>query len=824
MNRINLNGEWLVEGTAPDGGKIEFLGTVPGSALNDLLKFEGKGSVDIFYRDNAEQYQKYENYDWTYTKKFNMDSVSGKINLVFEKLDTYCDLYLNSVHLGYCENNFIDYTFDVSDVLFEGENNLEVRFYSPIAAVRGKVQRDAAFTAERMNTRRIQCTYGWDWTMRFVTCGISQDVCLERIDTGIKVSDAYIYTKSIDEESAQIGIDIDFEDFKSGGTVDFEIYSPEGELVAKRSKYYEEEFMRMSFDVAEPELWYPAGYGEQPLYRIVIRCGDRVLFEETFGIRTIKVMQISDNEGSEFYNKCLEIKKAERSHEFDKNTEFSGFILKINGKKIMCKGGNWVPCEPYAQGSTDQKITKILTLAKDMGVNMIRVWGGGDFETDHFYNECSRLGIMVTQDFLMACATYPEKEQWFLNHLKKEAEFAAKKLRNKTCLVWWSGDNENACKGCDTDEDYTGRNSAFKAIAPVIYKRDPYREFFPSSPYGGNLYASVTAGTSHNTNFLSHWLRYIDNSDMKDYKDKYKEFRARFIAEEPSMGVCSLPSLKKFMSDEDIYGDDKKMWLYHTKTNPCMKELFDYMSDMAQKILGGFEDPNDRLFKYKYIQYEWVRFCVEQVRREKWFSSGIVFWMLNDCWPAAGGWSFIDYYCQPKASYYSFKRAAKPVIASIDRENKEYKLYICNDSNAQMVKCRAIKLSKNLKDFTILLEDEVNIAENTSGDAFKISADEIKSDETLIFEVTDNVGNTDRAFYKQGDLNIEDCTSELEVVKTCDTQITVKSKSYIHAVEFEAESVFSDNYFSLLPGEEKIVEFEKCGNGDIDIKAYTIKI
>ena len=821
MTQIMLNGEWDVEAFSPNGERTEMKGTVPGSALNDIIVSDGITPDDVFYRDNAEQYQKYENYDWIYTKKFDINSVSGRINLVFKKLDTYCDIYLNSTHLGYCENNFIDYTFDVSDILCEGENTLQVRFYSPIMAVRGKVQRNAAFTAERMNTRRIQCTYGWDWTMRFVTCGISQDVYLEQIDEGIKVSDAYIYTKSVDEDSAQIGLDIDFVDFRPGGIIDFEIYSPEEKIVVKYSKYYEEEFMRMSFDIANPKLWYPVGYGEQPLYRMVIKCGERVLYEETFGIRTVKVMQISDDEGSEFYNKCLEVKKGEHAQEYDKNTEFSGFILKINGKKIMCKGGNWVPCEPFPQGSTDEKITKLLTLAKDAGVNMLRVWGGGDFETDHFYNECSRLGIMVTQDFLMACATYPEKEQWFLNHLKKEAEFAAKKLRNKTCLVWWNGDNENAYKGYDTKEDYIGRYSAFKAIAPVIYKRDPYREFFPSSPYGGNMYASVTAGTSHNTNFLSYWLRYIENSDMSDYKDKYKEFRARFIAEEPSMGVISKPSLRRFMTDGDIFGDDKTIWLYHTKTNPYMKELFDYMSDMSCKILGDFTNAEDRLFKYKYIQFEWVRFCMEQARREKWFTSGMLFWMFNDCWPAAGGWSFVDYYGIPKAAYYSFKRAAKPVVCCIDKKDEGYSLYICNDGKAQNIKYKCVLMS-NGKCKT-LIEEEIQIDENSSCVAFKMK-NNIKENDVLLLEIEDESGNRDRAFYKQGDLEIVPCNEKLEILKKTDNYIEVKANSYIHAVELEGEAVFEDSYFSMLPGETKTVSFEKIGNTDIEITAYTLKL
>jgi beta-mannosidase len=294
---------------------------------------------------------------------------------------------------------------------------------------------------------------------------------------------------------------------------------------------------------------------------------------------------------------------------------------------------------------------------------MLRVWGGGAFETKHFYNECSRLGIMVTQDFLMACGAYPEEEAWFIEELRKEAEYVARLCRNQPCLVWWSGDNENAVKGCDTDEDYRGRRSAYLGIAPVIYRLDPCRRFLPSSPFGGKLYASNTVGTTHNTQYLGHLFEYLERDDLSDYKDEFKKYRARFIAEEPQLGAVSLPSLRRFMNNSDIFDNDN-MWRYHTKSNPSVKtELFDYMLGMAEKILGKFEDPYDKLFKLQYLQYEWIRVVMEQAKREREFCSGLVFWMMNDCWPAASGWALIDFYNLPKNAFYSFRRCAKPLLA-----------------------------------------------------------------------------------------------------------------------------------------------------------------
>lgn len=529
MKKIDLNGLWRLSGISPQGEKIELTGNMPGSALSAVLNSEIEKKLgDVFYRDNAEKIQKYENYSWIFSKTFEVEDANKKMLLVFEKLDTYCDVYVNDRHIAYSDNGYIRHSFDISEYVKTGENTISIYFYSPLLQTNGTKASPCAFADyRRLYTRRPQCTYGWDWTMRFVTCGIG-DAYIKEISDAMKVETAYVYTKGIDEDSAEIVIDVDFADYECGGIVDVKIIAPDGEIAAKYKRYNEESFMRINLDVENPRLWYPNGYGEQNLYTLEISCENEILYTAAFGIRTIKIMELPDKEGGENYKKCIELKKTNFSEFYDKNEEFSGFILKINGTKIMCKGANWVPCEPFAKGNTDQKITRILELAKEAGVNMLRVWGGGDFETEHFYDECSRLGIMVTQDFLMACGKYPEDDKWFLDQLREEAEYISELIRNKACLVWWSGDNENAIEGCDTDIDYQGRASAYKAIFPVLSKRDYNRRFLASSPYGGSFYASNTKGTTHNSQFLGLGLfPYMLKEDVSDYKDYFKLYNAR---------------------------------------------------------------------------------------------------------------------------------------------------------------------------------------------------------------------------------------------------------------------------------------------------------
>jgi beta-mannosidase len=192
-NIILLNGEWEVSGESPSGEELTLLGSVPGCALNDILNSGiEKEYNDIFYRDNAEQFQKYEDYSWHYKKSFVLEETDGNVELVFERLDTYCDIYLNGNHISYCDNGNIEHIFEVSKELCVGENILEVYFYSPIQMNRGRRKRRfCAFSENRLYTRRMQCTYGWDWTMRFVTCGIG-NAYLRILDKGIKTESVYV--------------------------------------------------------------------------------------------------------------------------------------------------------------------------------------------------------------------------------------------------------------------------------------------------------------------------------------------------------------------------------------------------------------------------------------------------------------------------------------------------------------------------------------------------------------------------------------------------------------------------------------------------------
>ncbi|MBE7011431.1 MAG: hypothetical protein E7415_02030 [Ruminococcaceae bacterium] len=303
MRIIDLNGKWEACGTAPNGEKVNICGNVPGSALNDIVNSEISEEKDIFYRDNAEKFQKYELYNWVYTKKFIIDESLKNAELVFEKLDTYCDIYLNDKHIAYCDNAYIPHSFDVEDALVIGENTIEVYFYSSIMKIDGKKERYAGFSAPRLYCRRPQYSFGWDWAMRFVSCGISGDVCIRERNDGIKIESVYVYTKSIDGECAEIGIEVNFKDFEKGSLINLRIEDPLREIIRTRSIWCSEEMLREILYIRNPKLWFPIGYGEHPLYKLYIECNGTENCTE-FGIRTVRLLQLPDEKEGEYYNKC----------------------------------------------------------------------------------------------------------------------------------------------------------------------------------------------------------------------------------------------------------------------------------------------------------------------------------------------------------------------------------------------------------------------------------------------------------------------------------------------------------------------------------------
>lgn len=817
MKNIYLPSEWTL---TSDAVASAVSAVVPGCVHADLRR---AGIIpDMFYRDNNKELAYIENNDWCYSCSFEAEA-HPEACLVFEGLDTYADVYLNGIHIGSADNMFLPHSFPVGEYLRTGNNRVEVKFRSPIKEVEGLPLHDGAFTRERMNTRRIQCTYSWDWVDRFVTMGIYRPVYLS-YPNGIDVEGVYVYTERIDDFGAQIYTEISFKNYSESALAAVEILSPSGEVVGESRFYADRATYVRRFDIADPKLWYPQGYGDSPLYKLRVTVGENT-HEECFGIRTIRILQLVDEAGSDYYDLALSMQSTPQGRMYDKNKSFSGFKVIVNGVPVLCKGGNWVPCEPLPSEESDEKIALLVERARDMGVNFLRVWGGGLFEKSAFYDACDRMGILVAQDFLMACGSYPEKEEWFIDALRRESEYAVKYLRNHACLAWWHGDNENATEGSDTQSDYLGRDSALSGLADNIYRYDPNRVFLPSSPYGGETYGSITVGTTHTTNFLCQIFEYFDSSDCRDYKEYLGGFGARFISEEGTFGAISRPSMLKFLTEWDLLGDDTEQMLeYHTKGNPALKKsIFHYMTSYARRAFGAPTDPEDKFFKYKYAQYEWVRVAFEAAKRRLGYCNGLVFWMFNDCWPAALGWSFVDYYCLPKAAYYAFHRLSRELTVSVVEESGKYAAHVTADRNRRV----GYKLTARLLSLDGFEQLDEYVASGLSpryGTDVCVLPFECRGDAVVVADIEYD-GGCDRTVYKRGRLTMRPCRGGVSIVDRGEDYITVRAEEYIHALEFEGQYLFSDNYFTMLKGESRTVhftEYENNGGEDFTVLGYSL--
>lgn len=814
MRKIYLHEGWSF--TVPSlEGKI--CATVPGCLHTDLIK---AGKIEnIFYRDNNDKYGWVENCEPVYEARF--DAELGKdVTLKFDGIDTFAKIYLNGKYIGEVHNMFIPHAYAISDVLREKDNVLRVEFTSPIKAVEGMpVTPGFAFTGDRINARRIQCTYSWDWVDRFVTMGIFRPVYLEYRE-GLEIEDVYVRTDTVDRFGAALVAEYSFSGFDTPGIVEAEVISHTGMVVYRDKFYADRELVVRKMDIPEPELWYPAGYGEQPIYTLRAK-SESSRFDTTFGIRTIRIINHQDEPGSEYYERALEATKSEVAGCRTVDENFFGFRVIVNEKEIFCRGGNWVPCDPFQSEESDEKIRALVRSARDMGANILRVWGGGLFEKFAFYDECDRQGILICHDFLMACGQYPEKEEWFIKELLLESEYAVKFMRNHPSLAWFHGDNENAVDGSDIASDYVGRNSALDGILPSVYKYSKNIPLLASSPWGGNMYNSITSGTSHNTNFLGETFRYMYEKNCEDYKEYLAQFTSRFVAEEPSFGAICRESMLEFMTEDDLLGDDESILKYHCKTNPGLPtHIYDDVRAFAEKVLGAFADGEDRYFKMKYIQCEWVRLTLELTLRNLGYTNGVIYWMFNDCWPASVGWAFVDYYLRRKPSFYAFKRLSSEVVASVDVNNGQ--LVISNtatEPKAAEVRVHLLDLKDGLR--------EVEVTQKTVGlDTYSTAAMDISDSlgENILAVIdVESDGKTYRSYHKAGKLEIERCDN-FTVLSMDDTSVTLKANTYLQAVEIEGDYRFSDNYFTMLEGEIKTVTFEKLSDASkgVSVKSYTL--
>jgi len=682
MRKISLNGIWQLTCMEPQEGPPESIIKpclddgewldicVPGDVNDTLLKY---GKIpNPHYDTNARECYWITSKEWWYALKFDAIGIAGRtVELCMLNVDGNTDIWMNDVYLGETKNAFRLFRFNIKNYLKENGNVLMIRFKSIDQLLGGpRIHELAGWKGRRAFLRKPQFSFGWDWALPLPSIGLAGDVWLE-IDNECRFTD--ISVQPFISGRVDFSFEVTDAAKQKGYEITVRLWGHENDIrkVISRNTYKS----YISLQIEDPKLWFPNGYGEQHLYnyRVELAVDGRVedFYEGRVGLRESQILEEPFTE--------------------DAGPGYS-FWIKINNIPIFCKGANWIPLELWPGTVKPEQYEFYLRKAKEANFNMLRVWGGGIYESQLFYDLCDELGIMVWQDFMFASTGYPVDK--LRDEIIAEADFQIRRLRNHSCIVLWCGCNEDVyswtyspsyynqshaiSKQTQTKQQDTGVYSEEEEAWKVNRQKDdpqiytmilrgmvsklglgvPYVESSPQSrDDSGNM---PNSGNSH----ISCWKYALFESNGK-YETFRKHFEkvCSFDSEFCIQGPCSVKTLKSFMKPENHWPPNDA-WIYHIQRGHANLPHYEQTMRIAGAIFGEI-DTLEKYVKYGQATHaEMMRSEFESARRDYPNNGGTMVWMYNDCWPTAN-WSIIDYYRNPKPAYYAAKRACAPWLPII---------------------------------------------------------------------------------------------------------------------------------------------------------------
>lgn len=794
-------------------GKTQwYKASVPGSVHTDL--FNNRLIDDPFYRDNEKKLQWIENEEWEYKTSFvvkNKFLRRQNIDIHFQGLDTYADVYLNGILLFKANNMFREWKAECKKLLKVGENQLRIHFYSPIkkALPDWKNLVYELPGGPKVVTRKAGYHYGWDFGPRFATSGIWRPVYLQAWDIA-KIENLHIINKKITNDKAELAAVFEIKSAKKQkAIVSIGLKGGDKQLASKKIKLIAGiNSIKLDFQIDNPQLWWTNGLGEAHLYRLLGRLliEDRAIDEvqERIGLRTIEVVQEVDNVGKSFY-------------------------IKLNGVPVFMKGANYVPQDSFLNCVTPEKYQRIIKNAVDADMNMLRVWGGGIYEKDSFYDLCDENGILVWQDFMFACAMYPGNPE-FIENVKHEAIQNVKRLRNHPCIALWCGNNEidegwhnwgwqkqYGYSEQESEQIWRNYRSIFHGILPkVVEKCDPGRFYYPSSPkFGWGHSESLREGDSH------YWGVWWGKEPFEIYNEKV----GRFMSEYGFQSLPEFETIKTYTMPED-HNMESEVMKSHQK-HPTGNQLIKMYMERDFRTPKDFES---FIHMSQVLQAEGMKVAIEAHRRAMPYCMGSLYWQLNDCWPGVS-WSSIDYFLRPKVLYYYARKAFSKVLISAVEDNDMLNVYIISDNLSPfrgLLKLRLLTFKGEL-----LWEKEIiaEIKANSSSSYYSISLAELlkggeKNEVVFLAEVwyeSDRLSRNLHYFLPPKELNLPiSVISKKTFPNANGYSIELTPDKLVKNVFLEIENAkgfFTDNYFDLLPNETVEIDFiTKRKNLDLDKK------
>ena len=774
--------------------------TSPGTIHTDL--FQNRLIPDPFFGANEKQLQWIENQNWEYETKFTLTTKELKtenIDLEFEGLDTYATVYLNEKVVLEADNMFRKWTISAKSHLKIGTNHLKVIFHS--AVLKGKEEaKKLTYTLpekERIFVRKAQYQFGWDWGPRFVTAGIWKNVQLK-------------FWNSAKIENIKYS-QIELNDKKAILEFTTEIYVAEVKTIQLKINENSETFnlkkgknkIKMQYEIANPKLWWCNGLGNANLYPFTVEIQQKKKLLDAkklnIGLRTIELIQENDQAGKSFY-------------------------FKLNGKSVFMKGANVVPPDSFLPRVSDATFFSLVENAKKANMNMLRVWGGGVYFDNAFYEACDANGILVWQDFMFACSMYPGDEK-FVQNVKKEVIDNVNRLQNHPSIAIWCGNNENdegwhnwgwqkqfKYTKADSTQIWNDYKKVFHEMIPKTLDSLLPKEkniYWSSSPsIGWGRKESLTQGDSH------YWGVWWGKEPFEIYKKKV----GRFMSEYGFQGMPNLETLQKVMNKEDL-NFTSEAFKNHQK-HPTGYEIINEYMERDYVVPKDFEH---YLYVSQLLQARGMKIAIEAHRLAKSYCMGTLYWQFNDCWPVTS-WSSLDYYGNWKAAHYQVKESFAPIFLIVAEKTDALSIIGSND-NLEVI---AGNLMVKLIDFsgkelwTASKECVLDVEKNTT--CMQISYAElpkfVKEKTVLQIEFSGNHKNTVTYHYfvKPKELQLEQPTIEVKIVG--ETLIEVKSNTFAKNVYLQADGLFfNDNYFDLIPGIPKII---KTDRPTTDIKVISL--
>ncbi len=795
--------------------------TVPGVVHTDLI--DNKIIEDPFFRLNERDIQWIDKEDWIYKTVFDTDAEmleKQNISMIFYGLDTYADVYLNDKLILKADNMFRTWTADVKGILKEKQNKLRVYLHSPIkidipkfdalnfqyasdndqSEIGGIGKKQVGIFA-----RKAGYHYGWDWGPRLVTSGIWRPIVIEAWND-LKINNVRYIQENISAQKATLKAIVEINATTAGKTT-INIKAKD----KNNSKFNWTKTANLTkgintieipIEINNPNLWWCNGLGTPHLYEFTTQIKQKNSTDsrtENIGLRDIKIIREKDEFGTTYY-------------------------VRLNGENVFMKGANYIPQHSFLTEVTDSMYERTIADAVNANMNMLRVWGGGTYENDIFYDLCDKYGILVWQDFMFACSLYPTEGE-LLENVRLEAIDNVIRLRNHACIALWCGNNECQAAwygwGYKRKYDKMGNGISdiiwkqfydcyFVTLPKVVEEYDNQRFYVPSSPYNGDPYSRPETGDSiWNPNGDGHyWGVWQTEGKLSTFND----IRCRFFSEYGFQSFADYQSTLQFApdsSDHDIYSE---VMMSHQRGGKNANSRIMWYLESEYKKPASFEET---LYLSQLMQGDAIKIAIEAHRRDKPYCMGTLFWQHNDCWPVAS-WSSRDFYGRWKAQHYFAKKAFENIIVSPIEKNGKLYVFVVSDSLSNVDGKLKITVSDFYGNNIFTHEEQINVSANSSKSYFSKTTDEIlkgkSKNEVFVraeFSYNDNKNLCANNYILL--TNKEMNFPKSEIVwrsEKCDDGFNVylTSKNFVRGAFLSIDGVdnhFNDNYFDILPNETK---------------------